>query len=58
MLLIPSFSGWLCCTELQSHRIVKVGRGLWRPSGLTPLLKQRYLKQVVQDYLQVAFGDL
>lgn len=35
-----------------------VGRDLWRSSGLTPLLKQSHLEQVVQNYIQAAFEYL
>ena len=42
----------------QNHRIVEVGRDLWRSSGPTTLLKQGHLEQVVQDCVQTAFEYL
>ena len=43
---------------VQSHRMVDVGRDLWRSSGPTPLLKQGQLEPVAQDHAQTAFGYL
>ena len=47
------FAGWvgkrLLFTELQNHRVVEVGRDLWRSSVPTPLLKQGHLEPVAQD---------
>jgi len=40
------------------HRMVEVGRGLWRPSGLTTLLKQGHLELVAQDHVHTAFEYL
>ena len=42
----------------QNHRMVGVGRDLWRSSGPTTLLMQRHLKQIVQDYVKAAFEYL
>lgn len=39
----------------QNNRIVEVGLDLRRSSDPTPLLKQRHLKPVAQDYVQIAF---
>lgn len=36
----------------QNHRIIKVGRDLWRPSSPTPLPKQSHLKPVTQEHIQ------
>ena len=38
------------------HRMVEVGRDLWRSSGPTPLLKHGHLEPVAQDYVQMAFA--
>lgn len=38
-------------TESQNPRMSKVGRGHWRSSSPTPLLKQRLLKLVAQDHV-------
>lgn len=35
-----------------------VGRGLWRPSDPTSLLKQAHLELVAQDYVQEDFEYL
>ena len=40
------------------HRMVEVGRDLWRSSGPTSLLKQGHLKLVAQDHVQMDFEDL
>lgn len=39
------------CIRLQNHRIVDVGRDLWRSSCSTPLLKKGHLQQVVQEHV-------
>lgn len=41
-----------------AHRVVEVGRGLWRSSSPSPLLKQGHLEQVTQDYVQSGFEYL
>jgi len=43
---------------LQNHRVVEIGRGLWRLSGPTALLRQGHLGQVAQDHVQTAFEHL
>ena len=40
---------WSNYPDSQNHRMVEVGRDLWRSSSTTPLLKQGPLKQVAQD---------
>lgn len=45
---------WLLLSKLQIHRLAYVGRDLWRPSVLTPLIKQGHLEQVAQDHVQTA----
>ena len=35
-----------------NHRIVEVGKYLWRPFGPTPMLKQGQLEEVAQEYAQ------
>lgn len=42
----------------QNHRMVKVGRDLWRSPGPTPLLRQGHLKQVAEVHVQSAFEYL
>lgn len=42
----------------QNLRIVEVGTDLWRPSHPAPLLNHKYLEQVAQGYVQMAFEDL
>jgi len=42
----------------QNHRVVGVGRDLWRSSSPTPLPKQGHLKQGAQDCVQVGFKYL
>jgi len=42
----------------QNHRMVGVGRVLWRPSSPTPLPRQGHLKQAAQDQVQVGFEYL
>lgn len=42
--------------ELQSHRVVEVGRDLCRSSSPTPLIKQSHLQHIVQDPIQAIFG--
>ena len=39
----------------QNHRMVGVGRDLWRSSSPTSLLKQVHLEQPVQDHGQAGF---
>jgi len=39
----------------QNHRMVGVGRDLWRSSTLTPLLQQVHLKQAAQDFVQAGY---
>ena len=41
-----------------NHRMVEVGRDLWRSSGPNPLLKQGHLEPVAQDHVQMAFEYL
>lgn len=45
-------------TESWNHRMVEFRRELWRPSDLTPLLKQEHLEQAAQDHVQMAIKDL
>lgn len=45
------------CNKKQNHRVVEVGRNLWRSSGPTPLLKWGHPEPVAQDPVQMAFGD-
>ena len=40
------------------HRMVEVGRDLWRSSCLAPLLKQGHLELVAQDHVQMVFEYL
>lgn len=42
----------------QNHRMVEVGRDLYRSSGPNPLLKQGHLKPVAQDHVQMIFHCL
>ena len=37
-----------------SHKIIEIGRWLWRSSGPTPLLKQGYLEQVAQENIRTS----
>jgi len=39
----------------QKHKVVEVGRHLWRSSGPAPLFMQGHLELVVQDHIQLAF---
>ncbi|KAK4810494.1 hypothetical protein QYF61_004274, partial [Mycteria americana] len=41
-----------------NHRMVEVGRDLWRSSGPTPLCQQGHLEPVAQDHVQTAFEHL
>ena len=55
-----SLNYFICCTtfvttESQNHKMVEVGRHLWRSSCPTPLLKQGHLQAVAQDHVQTAF---
>jgi len=43
---------------LVNHRMVEVGRDLWRSSALTPLLKQAHLQPVAQDHVRMVFEYL
>lgn len=43
------------CTEPHNHKMVEVGRDLWRLSGPSTLLKQSHLQLIVQDHVQTAF---
>lgn len=45
-------------TPSQKHRMVEVGRNLWRPSSPTPLLKYGRLEYAVQGHIQVGFEYL
>lgn len=45
-------------TESQYHRMVEVGRDLWRSSCPALLLKQGHLEPVAQDHVQMAFEYL
>lgn len=38
----------------KDHRVIEVGRDLWRLSGPSSLLKQEHLEQVAQNHIQVA----
>lgn len=40
----------------QTHRMVEVGRDLWRPLGPTLLLMEGHLKQLSQDHVQMALN--
>jgi len=42
----------------EKHRIVEVGRDLWRSPIPTPLLKQSHLEQAAHDHVQMAFEYL
>jgi len=42
-------------TEPQNHRIVGVGRDLWRSLSTTTSVKQVHLEQAVQDCVQTGF---
>jgi len=42
----------------QNHRMVGVGRGLWRSSSPIPLLKHGHLEQAAEDLVQVGFEYL
>jgi len=44
--------------ESQNHRMVGVGRDLWRSSRPPPLPKQGLLQQAAQDLVQVGFEYL
>lgn len=37
--------------EIQNHRMVQVGRGLWRASCPPTLLKQGHLEQIAPDHI-------
>lgn len=39
----------------ENHRLVEVGRDLWRPSAPTPLLQQGHLQLVAHSHVQMAF---
>ena len=58
----PSLLGtrWIsrAAGKSQNHRLVEVGRHLWRPSGPTPLLQQGHLELVTQNHVQTAFEYL
>lgn len=41
-----------------NHRIIEVGRDLWRSSGPNPLLKQGHAEPIAQDYVQIPFEYL
>lgn len=45
---------WVCITETQNHRIIGVGRELWRSSPATPLFKQGHLGLLAQVHVRVA----
>lgn len=42
----------------QIHKMVEVGRDLWKSFSLNLLLRKGYLEPVAQEHVQVAFGDL
>lgn len=42
--------------ERRTHRIVRIGRGLWRSSP-APLPGQSHLQQVAQEHIPVGLGD-
>jgi len=42
----------------QNHKIVEVGRDLWRSPGPNPLLKQGHLELVAQDHIHTASEHL
>lgn len=42
-------------TKSQHHRPAEVGRDLWKPSDLTPMLKQGHLQTVAQNLIWTAF---
>ncbi|PKU47740.1 hypothetical protein llap_1940 [Limosa lapponica baueri] len=42
----------------EHHRMVEVGRDIWRSSSPTPLLKQGHPEQVTQDHVPSAFEYL
>ena len=42
----------------QNHRMVGVGRDLWRSSCPTPLLEQGHLEQGAQEHVQAGFECL
>lgn len=51
MLKPPGIFPWISW----NHRIVRVGRHLWRPWSPTPLPSQGHLKHVTQPCVQVGF---
>ena len=56
--ILPLLRCLLSCFESQNHRMVEVGRDLWRSSGPTPVLKQGHLELVAQAHGQMAFEYL
>ena len=55
MLLALSTSGFGIVSLSQNHRMVRIGRDLWRSSGPTRLPKQSHLQQAAQDYVQADY---
>ena len=45
-------------TEAQNHRMLGVGRDLWRPSSSAPLEEHVHLEQAAQKHVQVDFEYL
>ncbi|KAK4831098.1 hypothetical protein QYF61_015296, partial [Mycteria americana] len=56
--VLPKQHMSLASITVMNHRMVEVGRGLWRSAGPTPLLKQGHLEPVAQDHFQMAFEYL
>lgn len=52
------FKNELYCTFSQNHRILRIGRALWKSSSPIPLPKQGHLEQVTQECVQVGLECL
>lgn len=46
------------CGKSWNHRIVRVGRELWRSSCLSPLPRQGHFEQVTEEHIQADFECL